>query len=109
MLKDKMGFLQKRTTGHIKHWKRRYFEVLADSSVVRIWHEDPSRRNGGVPKAQIDLERVQDVVQAGAMLTLRIISGSSEKVETMQLRAGSQEDAHQWAERLRAGAQHDVG
>ena len=40
-----IGFLHKKTTGHIQRWKRRYCELAAGGRFIKIFHEEHSRRS----------------------------------------------------------------
>ena len=131
----KSGLLQKRSTGVVKRWQERAFEL--SGHYLRYYDPkdyDPSSAAGAPPppaadeegrgrsvssstsasaemKGVVDLKRLKTCMQDGATLTLSFANalGDAMKGADVTLRARTREDASDWATGLREGISVEPG
>ena len=110
-----VGFLHKKTTGHIQRWKRRYCELAAGGRFIKIFHEEHSRRSqqqqqqpphaetAGL-KGVVDLLNVVTVDHADALISISTTDPKTGATTAVELRAADGAEAARWVARVRASA-----
>jgi hypothetical protein len=110
-----IGFLHKKTTGHIQRWKRRYCELAAGGRFIKIFHEEHSRRSqqqqqqpphaetAGL-KGVVDLLNVVTVEQEDALISISTTDPKTGATTAVELRAADGAEAARWVARVRASA-----
>jgi serine/threonine protein kinase len=101
----KEGYLEKQSSGAVKKWQSRYFEI---SGHYLNYYEKREARSEQAVKGAFDLKHIQEVSAAATSITIEVDDGS-----TVKLRSASEEVAKLWVveikqvvESLKATAAH---
>jgi tetratricopeptide (TPR) repeat protein len=89
----KEGYLEKQSSGAVKKWQSRYFEI---SGHYLNYYEKKEARSEQAVKGAFDLNHIREANAAGTAITIEVNDGS-----TVKLRGASEEVARLWVAEIK--------